>query len=158
MSIVRKFILKINQRQGEPATTHDQIMRLRSGTEYHLVNQQEEDSDVVFDEGVEMPAPMNDNAASNMSMMRSYPFPMQNPVAVPVPMPMRNLIPRQRGRNQSNWSSRLRSIFNGAMRVVQSLPGILTTVAGINAVIEIIYPPEQRVEVIISQQPWWQWW
>lgn len=127
MSIVRKIILKFNQRQGEPATTHNQIMRLRSGTEYHLVNQQEEDSDVVFEEGVEMPAPMNDNAASNMSMMRSYPFefPMQNPVAVSVPMPMRNPIPRQRGRNQSNWRSRLRSIFNGALRVVQSLPGIL---------------------------------
>ena len=155
MSIVRKFILKFNQRQGEPATT----MRLRSGTQYNLINQeQEEDNDVVFENGAQMPTPIIDNTTStinNMSMMRLHPIelPMQDPipVALPMPMPMSNP-PRQRR------ITRLQSVVNGLVRVVQSLPGILTTIAGIHTIMEIIYPPDQHIEVVISQQPWWQWW
>lgn len=153
---ILEFILKFNTRHQEPDTTQHQIMRLRSGTQYTFVNEQDEDSDVVFDEGMEIPAPMNDEAANNINtMMRPYPIGTPIPNPLPVPIPIRNPVPRKR---RSNSGSRFRVIFNRTVWFVQSLPGIFATIAGIHAIVEIIHPPEHRIEISVLTQTWWQLW
>lgn len=147
MSIIRKYIIKFNQRQqpsappSYPETSTSLAMRLRSGRQYSLAEEEEEE------EPVRIVPPNTLIPQRNLINHR----------------PNQHVVGRQRIqppiRNNVYSIAMLVAKFCGtiAIRMIQSLPDILATAAGIHAIMQLLHPPEHRITVQVKQKSWFKW-
>lgn len=153
MTIIRKFIILINRRPeidnntSSPTTTSPNQqslslvpMQLRSGRQYHFEEPEasDDDDEVLLNSSVAI-VPMNEAPENQI------------------------LIQPSTNEGRKDKAVRLLRLCCGVAsrtvwRIIQTIPAVLAAVAGVHAINQIINPPEQKIEINISQKNNFWWW
>lgn len=115
-------------------------MRTRSGLQYHF------EADDTSDEKTPLP--------SSSSVVLHEVQPLE---------PIHCILPFNSVHEHNPNRSRIHSlkrmsmyILNGLVKIASAVPSILATIAGLNAAMQLIQPPEQKIEIKVTQK--WFWW
>lgn len=158
---IRKILIKFNRRQEaesnheipQPSTNSQDTMRTRSGFEYVIESSDLLDEETLLPTPAPTPTPIPTPSASNMFQ----PLQLYQPIQDVVPVIDLTVQPsNQLGTLNNNGTFKKLSIRllkmcgNCVLKIVNLMPTILTSIAGAHALVQLIHPPEQRIEVYVS--------